>query len=114
MERLKKPADFERLKTRGAKAITTTHLIFKLGTDKETARVGFIVSKKNGGAVQRNRIKRRLRAASREILGNSSPPADYVIIGRPAALRSTFQAILADMKKGLNYLKKTEKQIQPE
>ncbi len=47
------------------------------------ARVGFTCSKKVGNAVARNRAKRRLRAAAREVAPSHALPGwDYVLIGR--------------------------------
>ncbi|MCC6917593.1 MAG: ribonuclease P protein component [Alphaproteobacteria bacterium] len=66
------------------------------------ARVGFTVTKKEGGSVERNRIRRRLRAAVREVLPEfGAPGADYVLIGRRAALDSPFQSLVQDLKEAL-------------
>ena len=47
-------------------------------------RVGYTCSKKVGNAVARNRAKRRLRAAAREVMPTSGRPGwDYVLVGRP-------------------------------
>ena len=49
-------------------------------------RVGFTVSRKVGGALVRNRMKRRFRAVAREILPEAGVAgADHVLIGRPGA-----------------------------
>ena len=60
-------------------------------------RVGFTVSKKVGNAVERNRVRRRLREVVR-----LAPPApmrpghDYVLIGRRAALDLPFERLIED------------------
>ena len=52
-----------------------------------TARFGFTVSKQVGGAVERNRIKRRLKAAVRDVLlEHARHDYDYVLIARRPAL----------------------------
>ncbi len=62
------------------------------------SRVGFTVTKRCGGAVERNRIKRRLRAAVRQIIGRIGEPlTDYVIIGKPATLNAPFDHITRDL-----------------
>lgn len=60
-------------------------------------RFGFTVSKKVGGAVDRNRIKRRLRAVVAQLQGaHARPDFDYVIIARKPALDAPFPQLLAD------------------
>ena len=55
----------------------------RLNTDYPQGRLGFTVTKKQGNAVIRNRIKRRLREFSRLYLQELLlDHADYVIIGR--------------------------------
>ena len=67
-------------------------------------RVGFAVTKKVGNAVERNRIRRRLRAAI-DRLAKAPPSAplaasdhDYVLVGRRDALTLDFAALVADLR----------------
>ena len=65
-------------------------------------RVGFTCSKKVGNAVARNRAKRRLRAAAREVVGLEGTPAhDYVLIGRQETLRRPYALLLQDLRTAL-------------
>jgi len=65
-------------------------------------RVGFTCSKKVGNAVARNRAKRRLRAAAREIIGVEGKPShDYVLIGRTETLRRPYALLLQDLRTAL-------------
>jgi len=65
-------------------------------------RVGFTCSKKVGNAVARNRAKRRLRAAAREVIGlEGAPLHDYVLIGRQETLRRPYSLLLQDLRTAL-------------
>ena len=65
-------------------------------------RVGFTVTKKIGGAVVRNRMKRRLRALARELLpGEGVPGADHVLIGRQGGIERDFALLRAELHKAL-------------
>jgi ribonuclease P protein component len=67
------------------------------GDDGRT-RLGFTVSKKNGNAVIRNRIKRRLKAAAGALPPDAMAAGyDYVIVARPEALTSPFVKLRADL-----------------
>ncbi|AQP50737.1 ribonuclease P protein component [Tessaracoccus flavescens] len=63
--RLKRPSDFGTAVRRGSRAATPTVVVHvrrnHLQDPPEFTRVGFVVSKKVGNAVTRNRVKRRLR-----------------------------------------------------
>ncbi|WP_411820822.1 ribonuclease P protein component [Hyphococcus formosus] len=66
------------------------------------ARFGLTATKKLGGAVVRNRIRRRLRAAVREIFPQyACAGVDYVLIARQAAYDRNYDALLDDMKRSL-------------
>ena len=85
--RLKRPSDFGQAVRRGARAATPTvvvHVIRRNDQDPpEFTRVGFVVSKKVGNAVTRNRVKRRLRHLASDL---ASPfVTDVVVRALPAA-----------------------------
>jgi ribonuclease P protein component len=66
--------------------------------ETEETRIGFSVSKKLGGAVPRNRIKRRLRAASRAILPRVAASLDIIVVGRSAIAQATVSDIEAALE----------------
>lgn len=74
---------------------------------KEEIRVGFTATKTLGGAVVRNRVKRRLREAARRVVGeHGAPGSDYVFIGRAATAECPFDALCDQMKFALRSLAK--------
>lgn len=68
--------------------------------DDGAIRVGFTCSKKVGNAVERNRAKRRLRAAAASVLpGLAKPGWDYVLIGfRERTARRVFADLEDDLR----------------
>jgi ribonuclease P protein component len=68
-------------------------------------RVGFTASRKVGNAVARNRARRRLRAASAQVLPSHAQPGhDYVVIARAGTLTRQYQALVGDLEEGLRRL----------
>lgn len=68
----------------------------------ESLRLGITVTKKIGGAVVRNRMKRRFRALARELLPeNGIAGADHVLIGREGGIERDFAALRAELEKAL-------------
>ncbi len=62
------------------------------------ARVGFTVTKKHGNAVERNRMRRRLKEAVRLHAGFAMQPGhDYVIVARRDCLTASFQELSAEL-----------------
>jgi ribonuclease P protein component len=70
-------------------------------------RVGFTVTKKIGGAVVRNRMKRRLRELAREIVpAKGFPGADHVMIGRAKGIERDFGLLREELANALDSLRK--------
>ena len=68
-------------------------------------RIGFTVSRKVGGAVQRNRARRRLKAAAAEVMPRHARMGhDFVLIGRRATLKRAFPALIEDLEAALRKL----------
>lgn len=70
--------------------------------DAAAPRFGFTVTKKTGGAVERNRMRRRLREVVR--LGTreaARPGSDYVLVLNRAALDRPFDTLLTDLAEAL-------------
>ena len=77
-------------------------LVRQRGDDDAAMRVGFTVTKKIGGAVVRNRMKRRFRALARELLpAGGVPGADHVLIGRDGGIERDFGLLREELAKAL-------------
>lgn len=73
--------------------------------DDPTIRIGFTATKKVGGAVVRNRAKRRLREAARRLAPlHGLPGADYVFIARMGTAERDWDRLLDDVKSALTRL----------
>ena len=84
--RLSRSADFDRVyrqgRSHGARAFVLH--AFPRG-DEEPSRLGLSVSRKVGGAVERNRVKRLIREAFAAEGENVRPGLDLVVVARPEA-----------------------------
>jgi ribonuclease P protein component len=65
----------------------------------DAPRVGLTVTKKNGNAVIRNRIRRRLREAVRANADGLSAGTDYVVVARREALDAPFTELVRELAK---------------
>ena len=102
MERLRHRADFLAAAT-GAKAPATAFVLQVIGRrDGGPVRIGFTVSRKVGTAVERNRVRRRLREIVRRVAPVGMQPGhDYVLIGRRAALVQPFDRMIEEFDRAL-------------
>ena len=70
-------------------------------------RVGFTVTRKVGGAVVRNRMKRRFRALAREVVPDKGfAGADHVMIGRAKGVEREFAMLRSELAGALDRLRK--------
>jgi ribonuclease P protein component len=105
MERLRQRADF----LAAASGIKVSAPAFLLQARKRSnegpVRFGFTVSKKVGNAVERNRVRRRLREVVRLAAGTRTRAGhDYVLVGRRAALNLPFDRMMQDFDGALRRL----------
>jgi ribonuclease P protein component len=71
-------------------------------------RVGFTVTKKIGGAVVRNRMKRRFRALAREIVpAKGIAGADHVMIGRAKGIERDYGLLRSELAGALDQLRRS-------
>lgn len=89
-QRLVRGSDFDRVRKQGR---SWAHPLLVLAVDRnelEGTRFGFVVGRRVGGAVVRNRVKRRLREAVRRHLEEVPGGWDVVLIARPPVASAPF------------------------
>lgn len=105
--RLLKHADFRRVYEQGRRhfsANLTAFYVVQPGSD--APRIGYTVSRALGDAVDRNRMKRRMRAATREVWNGFSSAVDIVVNPKKTVLTAEFPALLEEMRKALAVVEK--------
>ena len=88
--RLSRSSDFQRIYRRGSSTASRFLVLYTFkrspDSDGESPRLGLSVSRKLGGAVVRNRVKRLLREAFMAYAKSLSKEYDFVLIARPPLL----------------------------
>jgi ribonuclease P protein component len=105
-KRLLKHADFQRVYQSGRRQFTGNMTVFFLRRQNEaeqpsSPRVGLTVGKVLGGAVDRNRIKRRMREAVRLSSTACEGPVDIVFNPRKSVLTLPFAELIGEVARGL-------------
>jgi ribonuclease P protein component len=114
VERLKLRADFLAA-ARGIKASASAFVLqARPRQDAGPARFGFTVARKVGNAVERNRVRRRLREMVRASAVAARRGYDYVVIGRRAALALPFPQLLAEFERALRHVHERRARRQPQ
>lgn len=93
-QRLRRRRDFQQVYARGRSFADPLLVLHVLPTAGRETRFGFSISKKLGKAVQRNRIRRRLREACRLRLPAIKPGFDIVLVGRSRAREASYAMLL--------------------
>jgi len=107
VEGLTRRPEFLRVAARGRKYVTPGLILqaCRQNGDAKPLRVGYTASRRVGGAVERNRARRRLRVAVAAVMPQHARPGhDYVVIARTATLRRPFGALVQDLETALRRL----------
>jgi ribonuclease P protein component len=85
--RLSRSRDFDAVYRKG-RSVSTRYLVLysfprEADEDGEEARLGLAISRKVGGAVTRNRLKRQLREIFSSLAAELQSDHDYVLVARP-------------------------------
>jgi ribonuclease P protein component len=110
MERLRRRTDF-RAAAAGLRASVGTFVVqARRRAEAGAVRIGFTVSRQVGNAVERNRVRRRLREIIRLSQGGGMHDGhDYVLIGRRAALAVPFAQMRQELDAALGRIHDPER-----
>ncbi len=101
--RVVKPSDFRAIVRRGRRTATAGTLIYRVERDPaDPARFGFIVAKTVGNAVERNLVRRRMRAVCRSIVDAGGRGSDVVVRALPGSAQRDWASLSAEMHKILD------------
>ena len=100
INRIKDKREFVSVVKKGKTLKETPYVVHFVKNELSVCRVGLSVSKRNGNAVMRNRMKRQTRAMCDSLIDYSSHTFDVVIVIKPEFNNSTFE----DNKNKLNNL----------
>jgi ribonuclease P protein component len=96
--RVVRPEDFRAVVRRGRRSSSPVAVYYRLERDAaDPLRFGFIVSRAVGGAVERNLIRRRLRAVGRQFVDAGTTGADVVVRALPGSAQQDWASLSADM-----------------
>ena len=101
LARLQRRSEFLAVAAAGRKAVAPGLVLqARDRADEGAPRLGFTATRKLGGAVQRNRARRRLKEAARLAAPRLARPGhDYVLIARAGTLSRDWTALLADLER---------------
>jgi ribonuclease P protein component len=94
-QRLRSNRDFKRTYARGRSFVNPLLVLYVLPVRVEDRLIGFSISKKLGGSVVRNRIKRRLREVWRERANELKPGFHAILVGRSRLKEADFATMEA-------------------
>lgn len=98
-----KPSDFRAIVRRGRRTTTPGTLIYRVERDPaDPARFGFIVAKTVGNAVERNLVRRRMRAICRSIVDAGGSGSDVVMRALPGSAQRPWASLSTELHDALD------------
>ena len=98
VNRVVTPSDFRTIVRRGRRVTSASTLIYRIDRDPaDPARFGFIVAKTVGNAVERNLVRRRMRAVCRSIVDSGGSGCDIVIRAFPRSAHVDWDSLSSEL-----------------
>jgi len=102
VNRIRIGSDYQVVVRRGVRVVGPhTVTCLRMGAGNTPVRFGFIVAKNVGNAVVRNRVRRRLKAASFELLPKVPPGTDIVFRALPSIAVVEWSDLAAELTRGI-------------
>lgn len=99
--RVRKRREFLRLQSAPRRRAGTLFVVITEPASGGGSRLGITVSKRVGGAVVRNRVKRLIREVFRRVRPRIDPPQTVLVIGRPPAATASYTDVKAELARAL-------------
>jgi len=101
--RVVRAEDFRTVVRRGRRSSSPLAVYYRLDRlPADPARFGFVVSRAVGGAVERNLLRRRMRAVGRQLVDAGAHGADVVVRALPGSAQQDWASLSADMHHALD------------
>lgn len=101
--RVIRPEDFRTVVRRGRRSSSPVAVYYRLDREpSDPVRFGFIVARVVGGAVDRNLVRRRMRAVGRQLVDAGARGSDVVVRALPGSAQRDWASLSADMHDALD------------
>ena len=98
-----RPEDFRTVVRRGRRSSSALAVYYRLEREpSDPVRFGFIVARAVGGAVDRNLVRRRMRAVGRQLVDAGARGSDVVVRALPGSAQHDWASLSADMHDALD------------
>lgn len=97
-------SQFRRLYKKGKSYVTPTMVVYAIKNNQGENRLGITAGKKVGGAVERNRAKRRIRELFRVSQGNLQKGYDFCIVARGFTVNAPHGKVVQDFRTSVKKL----------
>ncbi len=109
MPTLRARADFARISSKGRSRSDRLMVVRFVPNGRDHDRFGISTGRRLGGAVQRNRVRRRIREVLRRQPADAGPGRDILIVARPPAVDASFDELRTTLERLLGLVRSSVK-----